>query len=148
VDARADDGVVFAESPLVLVADDDPDVLSLVSFRLRRIGCRVLVAPDGRRALEAIVDHSPDVAVLDIGMPSLDGLELCRITRGNSPNRSIGIIFLTARTGERDVARGIGAGADAYVKKPFTWNELVDPLERLLARRSATPVGDPGLSAA
>src|SRR2546423_102557 len=118
-----------SDSPLVLVADDDPDVLSLVSFRLRRAGCRVVVVPDGRRALETIAERAPDVAVLDIGMPSLDGLEVCRLARGDSTSRSIGIVFLSARSGERDVARGIGAGADAYVKKPFSWPELMEPIE-------------------
>jgi DNA-binding response OmpR family regulator len=137
---------VKGESPLVLVADDDPDLVALLSFRLRRAGCRVLVAPDGWRALEAIVACAPDVAVLDIGMPSLDGLEVCRLARGSSAVRSVGIVFLTARTGERDVARGIGAGADAYVKKPFAWPELIERIERVLAERGGSP--SPGLSAA
>ena len=128
-----------SEAPLVLVADDDPDVLSLVGFRLRRAGCRVLVVPDGRRALEAIADHRPDVAVLDIGMPSPNGLEVCRIARGTTASRELGIVFLTACTGERDVARGIGAGADAYVKKPFAWQDLIEPIEHMLERRRGTP---------
>jgi DNA-binding response OmpR family regulator len=139
---------VNGESPLVLVADDDPDVLALLSFRLRRAGCRVLVAPDGRRALEAIVERAPDVAVLDIGMPSLDGLDVCRIARGASPSRTIGIVFLTARTAERDVARGIGAGADAYVKKPFSWQELIEPIERVLSERRGGGSPSSSLSAA
>src|SRR5207245_3352247 len=136
-----------SESPLVLVADDDPDVLSLVSFRLRRAGCRVVVVGDGRRAIEEIVGREPDVAVLDIGMPSLDGLDVCRAARGSLPSRSMGIVFLSARSGERDVARGIGAGADAYVKKPFSWEELLGPIERVLSAQRQGPELEPGLSA-
>ena len=128
-----------SESPLVLVADDDPDVLSLVSFRLRRAGFRVLVVPDGQSALDAIAERKPDVAVLDIGLPSLDGLEVCRIARSGSLERELGIVFLTARTEERDVARGIGAGADAYVKKPFAWPELLERIERVLDGRRGLP---------
>ena len=136
------------EAPLVLVADDDPDVLSLVSFRLRRAGWRVVVVGDGLHALKAIAECEPDVAVLDIGMPSLDGLDVCRAARGTLPSRSMGIVFLSARSGERDVARGIGAGADAYVKKPFSWEELLGPIERVLSAQRQGPELEPGLSAA
>src|SRR5437867_2151614 len=97
------------EAPLVLVADDDPDVLSLVSFRLRRAGWRVVVVGDGLHALKAIAECEPDVAVLDIGMPSRDGLDVCRAARGTLPSRSMGIVpvraFRRARRGARDRRR-------------------------------------------
>ena len=80
-------------------------------------------------------------------MPSLDGLDVCRAARGTLPSRSMGIVFLSARSGERDVARGIGAGADAYVK-PFSWEELLGPIERVLSAQRQGPELEPGLSAA
>ena len=107
------------EAPLVLVADDDPDVLSLVSFRLRRAGWRVVVVGDGLHALKAIAECEPDVAVLDIGMPSRDGLDVCRAARGTLPSRSMGIVFLSARSGEREDVHAMTAVQDAKDDRPL-----------------------------
>ncbi len=124
-----------SDGPLVLVADDDPDIVELLDFRLRWLGCRVLVARDGPSALAAIAESQPDLVVLDVGMPFLDGLDVCRLVRA-SGGRALGIIMHTARSAERDVARGLGAGADAYVTKPFAWPDLVGQMERVLAQRA------------
>src|SRR3954451_18219576 len=100
--------------PLVLVADDDDDIRSLVSFRLQRSGYRVLVASDGEEALALALEHTPDVAVLDVMIPKLDGDEVTTRLREQEATRSIPVILLTARAQEADVTRGFESGADDY----------------------------------
>jgi DNA-binding response OmpR family regulator len=106
--------------PLVLVADDDPDILALVRFRLERDGYEVLSAPDGETALDLALARTPDLAILDVMMPRLDGYELTRRLREHGPTTGIPIILLTARVQEPDLERGFEAGADDYVTKPFS----------------------------
>ncbi len=106
--------------PLVLVADDDPDILALVRFRLERDGYEVLSAPDGETALDLAMARTPDLAVLDVMMPRLDGYEVTRKLREHGPTTTIPIILLTARVQEPDLERGFEAGADDYVTKPFS----------------------------
>jgi DNA-binding response OmpR family regulator len=119
---------------LVLVADDDPDILDLVTFRLDRAGYEVVQARDGQEALEAALERTPDLCVLDVMMPRLDGYEVTRRLREESATRSVPIILLTARAQEADVQRGFESGATDYVKKPFSPQELRARVEALLAR--------------
>jgi DNA-binding response OmpR family regulator len=121
--------------PLVLVADDDPDILALVSFRLERAGYDVLGAKDGEEALRLALDRAPDLAVLDVMMPKLDGYEVTTRLRQNGATRRMPIILLTARVQEADIARGFEAGADDYVKKPFSPQELGARVQAILGRR-------------
>ncbi|MCA9850446.1 MAG: response regulator [Actinobacteria bacterium] len=123
----------MTHQPLVLIADDDDDVLELVAFRLRRSGYRTITARDGRESLALARAEHPDVAVLDIAMPQMDGLEVTRRVRGDGAIRDLPIILLTARSQERDVRAGIEAGADAYIRKPFSHRELRARVESLLA---------------
>ena len=123
----------MTHQPLVLIADDDDDVLELVAFRLRRSGYRTITARDGRESLALARAEHPDVAVLDIAMPEMDGLEVTRRVRGDGAIRDLPIILLTARSQERDVRAGIEAGADAYIRKPFSHRELRARVESLLA---------------
>lgn len=119
---------------LVLVADDDEDVLELVAFRLSRAGYRTLTARDGREALTLMEAECPDLGVLDIAMPEMDGLEVTRRLReGGSASAGMPIILLTARSQERDVRAGIAAGADAYIRKPFSHRELRARVESMLS---------------
>ena len=120
--------------PLVLVADDDPDILALVCYRLEREGCEVAAAADGEAALELALARTPDLAVLDVMMPKLDGLELTRRLRGHETTRSMPIILLTARVQEPDLRRGIEAGADDYVTKPFSPQVLGERVQAALGR--------------
>jgi DNA-binding response OmpR family regulator len=120
--------------PLVLVADDDADILALVRFRLERAGCTVLAASDGQTALELALDAEPDLAVLDVTMPRLDGYEVTRRLREREATRRIPIILLTARVQEADVQQGVDAGADEYVTKPFSPLELGARVQAALAR--------------
>ena len=119
---------------LVLVADDDPDILDLVTFRLDRAGYEVVQARDGQEALDAALERTPDLCVLDVMMPRLDGYEVTRRLRQESATRSVPIILLTARAQEADVQRGFESGATDYVKKPFSPQELRARVEALLAR--------------
>lgn len=120
--------------PLVLVADDDPDILALVRFRLERDGYEVLSAPDGEAALDLALARTPDLAVLDVMMPRLDGYELTRCLREYGPTTSIPIILLTARVQEPDLERGFDAGADDYVTKPFSPQALGERIQAALGR--------------
>jgi DNA-binding response OmpR family regulator len=108
----------------VLVADDDPDIQSLVVLRLERCGYRVIRASDGQEALDLALREVPDLAVLDITMPKLDGCEVTRSLRAHAQTAQMPVILLTARVQEEDVARGMEAGATDYVKKPFSPQEL------------------------
>jgi len=127
--------------PLVLVADDDPDILALVRFRLERDGYEVLSAPDGETALDLALARTPDLAVLDVMMPRLDGYELTRRLREHGPTTGIPIILLTARVQEPELERGFEAGADDYVTKPFSPQALG---ERVQAALGVRPKGGHG----
>lgn len=109
---------------LVLVADDDDDILLLVTTRLRRDGFDVISARDGEEALALAHERRPDVAVLDIGMPKLDGLEVLQRIRVDETLKEMRVLLLTAKAQESDLRRGYEAGGDAYVPKPFSPAEL------------------------
>ncbi len=120
--------------PLILIADDDPDILSLVTLRLERSGYEVMGAGDGEQALAAAIAQPPDLALLDVMMPKLDGYELTARLRGNEATRHLPIILLTARVQESDIVRGVEAGADDYVRKPFSIQELRERVQAALGR--------------
>ena len=120
--------------PVVLVADDDPDILALVRLRLERDGYEVLSAPDGETALDLALARTPDLALLDVMMPRLDGYEVTRRLRQHGPTTGIPIILLTARVQEPDVELGIEAGADDYVTKPFSPQALGARVQAALGR--------------
>jgi DNA-binding response OmpR family regulator len=128
--AKSDNG-----KPLVLVADDDPDILALVTFRLESGGYTVVAAPDGEAALRLALERVPDLAVLDVMMPKLDGYEVTTRLRQNEGTRRMPIILLTARVQEADIARGFEVGADDYVAKPFSPQELGARVQAILGRR-------------
>ena len=121
-------------SRLVLVADDDPDILALVRFRLERDGYEVLSAPDGETALDLALARTPDLALLDVMMPRLDGYEVTRRLREHGPTTTIPIILLTARVQEPDAECGFEAGADDYVTKPFSPQALGESVQAALGR--------------
>lgn len=123
--------------PLVLVADDDEDILTLVAFRLERAGCEIVKARTGDEALRIALEQVPDLAVLDVMMPGLDGYEVTRELRRTESTSLMPVILLTARAQESDVARGMAAGADDYVRKPFDARDLRERVERLLGPRLA-----------
>jgi DNA-binding response OmpR family regulator len=120
-------------TPVLLIADDDEDILMLVQFRLSRSGYDVVVARNGEEALRLTRERGPDLAVLDWTMPKLSGLEVLREIRGDAGTASIPVLLLTARDGAADVAEGIAAGADGYVTKPFSPQELAARVQSILA---------------
>ncbi len=122
-------------APRVLVADDDPDILALVAYRLERSGYEVLTASDGADALRLTIAHRPDLVVLDVMMPRIDGYGVTRAIRSHPPTERTPVVLLTARVQEADIARGFEAGADDYVKKPFSPQELKARVQAVLGRR-------------
>jgi DNA-binding response OmpR family regulator len=126
---------VSEPTPLILIADDDADIRSLVAFRLERAGYEVVQASDGEHALQLALERPPDLAVLDVMMPRLTGIEVTRRLRENEDTRRIPVILLTARVQEADVAAGFEAGADDYLKKPFSPQELRSRVQAILGRR-------------
>jgi len=116
---------------VVLVAEDDEDILLLVATRLKRDGFDVVTARNGDEALALARERRPIVAVLDIGMPPPDGIEVVRQIRADSELRSMQLLLLTAKAQESDVRRGFEAGADAYVRKPFSPAELSERVRAL-----------------
>jgi len=128
------------EQPLILVADDDPDILSLVAFRLERSGYDVVTASDGEEALRLAVERTPDLAVLDVMMPKVDGWEALRRLRTES---NVPVIMLTARADDVDKVVGLELGADDYVTKPFNPRELVARVKAVLRRSQGMGSADP-----
>jgi DNA-binding response OmpR family regulator len=118
--------------PVILVADDDDDILLLVTTRLRRDGHDVVQASRGDTALELARQVKPALAVLDVGMPGLDGLEVLDAIRADKSLEQTKVLLLTAKAQESDVRRGYESGADAYVKKPFSPAELSQRVQALL----------------
>jgi DNA-binding response OmpR family regulator len=117
---------------LVLVADDEEDILTLVTTIIERSGHRVMSVRDGAAALAAVRERTPDLVVLDISMPEVDGLEVLRRIRADEETGDLPVLLLSARAQEDDVRRGFEAGASAYVKKPFSPIELAERVEALL----------------
>ena len=124
------------ERPLVLCADDDDDIVALVSVRLERAGYEVASASDGERALELARELHPDVVVLDVMMPRRTGTEVVELLRADPATADMRMVLLSARVQQTDVERGLAAGADAYLPKPFRGAELVTLVQELLANES------------
>jgi DNA-binding response OmpR family regulator len=122
---------------VVLVADDDADIRDLVAFKLEQADFEVISVEDGQTALEQARSRNPTLAVLDVSMPGLSGIDVCRMLRADPATAGMLIIMLTARVQEQDVEGGFDAGADDYVTKPFSPRELVSRIQALLSRAKA-----------
>jgi two-component system phosphate regulon response regulator PhoB len=123
---------------LILVVDDEPEAVELVEFNLKQAGFNVTTAADGEEALKKAKLHSPALIVLDLMLPEIDGLEVCKLLRRDPATAGIPIIMLTAKATELDRVVGLELGADDYVTKPFSPRELVLRIRKLLQRREAT----------
>lgn len=126
---------------LVLVVDDEPPIVDLLSYNLRRAGYQVAVARDGEEALTAARRERPDLIILDLMLPRIDGLDVCRTIRRE---RDVPIIMLTARESEIDRVVGLELGADDYVVKPFSVRELMVRVKNVLHRTGPRPAEEPG----
>ena len=122
----------------VLVVDDEKTLREAVAYELQQEGYRVVTAADGRQALESFRAERPDLVLLDLMLPELSGMEVCRIMRSES---DVPIIMLTAKSSEIDKVVGLEVGADDYVTKPFSLRELLARVRAHLRRREAAPVG-------
>ena len=120
----------------ILVIDDERDLIELVRYNLDKEGYDVLAASDGTSGLEIATKHKPDLVVLDLMMPGMDGLEICQRMRADDRTRRIPVIMLTAKAGETDRIVGLEMGADDYVTKPFSPRELVARVKAVLRRTS------------
>jgi DNA-binding response OmpR family regulator len=126
-------GAIQQERPTVLVADDDADILRLISQRLGHRGYKILTAESGAAALKLAFEFIPDAAVLDGIMPDLEGHEVCAAMRGDPRTALVPVILLTAKAADADEREAIDAGADAYMAKPFKIEELDERLRELLS---------------
>lgn len=120
----------------VLVVDDEPDMLTLLAMRLEAAGVHALVATDGAEALEIAKTQRPDLILLDLVLPKLNGYDVCAVLRHNPALQHIPIVMLTARTQTKDERAGFECGADAYVRKPFEPAKLFQLVYALLAASS------------
>ena len=116
----------------ILIVDDEPNVVVPIQFLMEQQGYFVMIAERGEDALDLIYKYKPDLVLLDIMLPGIDGFEVCEIVRLNPNYRDIKIIFLTAKGREVDIAKGLALGADAYITKPFSNDELVEKVKELL----------------
>lgn len=121
---------------LVLIADDDADVARSVELNLELAGYRVAIARDGQEAVDKVIELQPDLIILDIVMPRLDGFQVCQELRDDPRTANIAIILLTARSIASDKVRGLSVGADDYIVKPFDSSELAARVQSVLRRSS------------
>ncbi len=124
----------------ILVIDDEADIVELVSYNLKKEGFSVDYAYDGESALKKIKDNKYDLVILDLMLPGIQGLELCRIIRGSSEISNLPIIMLTAKGEEIDKVLGLEMGADDYITKPFSIRELVARTKAILRRSEKAAV--------
>jgi phosphate regulon transcriptional regulator PhoB len=128
----------------VLVIDDEKDLIELVRYNLEKEGFEVLSALDGESGMTAALGELPDIIIVDLMLPGIDGLEVCRHLRSNSRTSRIPLIMLTAKTAEPDRVLGLELGADDYVTKPFSPRELTARIKAVL-RRTTAPQHPPGV---
>jgi len=118
----------------ILIVDDEPNVVVPIQFLMEQQGYRVMIAERGEDALDLIYQYKPDLVLLDIMLPGIDGYEVCEIIRLNPDFRDIKIFFLTAKGREVEIAKGLALGANAYITKPFSNAALVAKVKELLEK--------------
>jgi DNA-binding response OmpR family regulator len=128
---------VADRTPRILIVDDEPINLKVLAAHLVRWGCAVYAAPGGREAIEAVSVFEPDLILLDIMMPELSGLDVCKILQADPATQSIPIIFLTAVAGEQAMVQGLALGARDYITKPFVSADLAARVGTQLKQRYA-----------
>jgi DNA-binding response OmpR family regulator len=116
----------------ILIVDDEPSIVVPIQFLMEQQGYNVIIAENGHDALDMIYKYIPDLILLDIMLPGIDGYEVCEIVRLNPKLRDIKIIFLTAKGREVEIAKGLALGADAYITKPFSNADLVAKVKTVL----------------
>jgi len=118
----------------ILVVEDEPEIRVLVKTILEKAGYSVVEAEDGEAALRLVNEEEPDLVLLDVMIPCIEGWEVCRRIRENEATRRIPIIMVTVRTTDEDIQRSVECGANAHINKPFDQKELLDTIKKLLGR--------------
>jgi DNA-binding response OmpR family regulator len=116
----------------ILIVDDEPSIVVPLEFLMKREGYEVAVAADGESALEAVAAGAPDLVILDVMLPRMNGFEVCRRLRADERLGALKILMLTAKGRDSEMEKGLGLGADAYVTKPFSTRDLVGRIRALL----------------
>lgn len=119
-------------SKSVLIVEDEPNIVVPLQFSLEQKGYQVFVAESGEEAMDQIAGHKPDLILLDIMLPGIDGFEVCQSVRQNAETRNTKIIFLSAMGRDIDVAKGMALDADAYIIKPFSILEVMEKVDSLV----------------
>lgn len=122
------------KTPKIIVLEDEQDIQDVIAYNLSRDGFTVLCSGDGTGGLEFVRDEEPDLVILDLMLPGMDGLDICRQLKGNAGTAHIPIIMVTAKGEESDIVLGLGLGADDYVTKPFSNRELVERVKAVIRR--------------
>ena len=125
----------------VLVVDDEPNILLSLQFLMKKAGYDVRTASDGEQALAEVEREKPNVVLLDVMMPKLDGFSVCQRIRANAKWHDVRVIMLTARGRDVEREKGLALGADDYITKPFSTRDAVDRVAAVLARPDAAPGG-------
>lgn len=128
-------------SKTILVVDDEKDIVELVAYNLEKEGFAVIRAYDGEKALEIVKQKSPDLVLLDLMLPGINGLDVCRIIRSNPETAAMPIIMLTAKGEDLDKVVGLEMGADDYITKPFSVRELIARVRTVLRRSEVREEG-------
>ncbi len=120
--------------PKILVIEDEADILEVITYNLEREGHKVISCRNGEQGLSRIRTDNPDLVILDLMLPGMDGVEVCRQVKGDPVTRAIPVIMVTAKAEESDIVLGLGIGADDYIAKPFSPKELVARVKVVLRR--------------
>ena len=116
----------------ILIVDDEPSIVISLEYLMKREGYGVAIAADGEAALQRLAEEKPDLVILDVMLPRMNGFEVCRRIRADPRWSGLKILMLTARGRDTEVAKGLGVGADAYVTKPFSTRDLVAQIDEML----------------
>src|SRR5512139_4036125 len=127
--------MVMPDQKKVLVVEDEPDIRNLIAFALQYAGYRVLVSADGDDAVRLAGEEQPDLILLDVKMPKMDGYEACQLLRAQDSTKDIPVVFLSARGQDSEIQRGLELGAEEYILKPFAPDELYRRVGAILDRR-------------
>jgi len=118
----------------ILIAEDEPDIRELVAFMLRFAGYEVLAASNGEEAVQTATRETPDLILMDVRMPRMTGYDACRIMKANPDLRDVPVVFLSAKGQESEIQSGLDAGAEEYLLKPFSPDELTNRVRSILSK--------------
>lgn len=131
---------MFTSKAKILIVEDDRDILELIEYNLRKEGYQVVTATSGEDGLESVKSEKPDMALLDLMLPGIDGLEVCKLLKVNPATADIQIIIVSAKGEESDIVIGLELGADDYITKPFSPKILIARIRACLRRKSQQPI--------